>query len=57
MRLPVFVAVIFTLFIGNVYPEIIDGPANVRTGPKGDLICSLNDRVFVDCDDHFKTDI
>ncbi|MEQ8474015.1 MAG: hypothetical protein RIC35_22655 [Marinoscillum sp.] len=41
--------VIFLLLFFATFAERIDGPANIRTAPKGTPIISLNDNVVVGC--------
>ncbi|MEZ4828926.1 MAG: hypothetical protein R3C61_21965 [Bacteroidia bacterium] len=41
--------VLFTILVLTTFAERIDGPANVRSAPKGTPIISLNDNVDVGC--------
>lgn len=42
-------SILLILTVLSTFAERIDGPANVRTAPKGTPIISLNDNIEVDC--------
>jgi hypothetical protein len=44
-----FLGLLFGLVSLTVFAEKIDGPANIRTEPKGEVRFSLNDQVVVEC--------
>ena len=42
------ISILFFLHL-SVFAELINGPANIRKGPKDEIILTLNDSVYVDC--------
>lgn len=47
MKYCITISLLFFLHL-SVFAELINGPANIRKTPKGEIILSLNDSVYVD---------